>query len=319
MDQDKQQLFKDWDGVTKFYVWDASYLWIEVDPNDDTACKDFNNRFQPIKRMMVENIKQGKLIAYYSLSGNTYSHSDFLEKFPVGTLQRRLLDWNRIFMDRKDLKLFAEEINEAPLFLFAEKRSALVDDNPSTEEYISSLKIWCENDIEIVIQEPGKKARRFSNEIVGCARSDTLEWRTLLKIIRSPSLNFNYGDSPDSEKKLFQRIEGKLKALLVKEFGVKFLDGFKLYSPLGSGQFKLKFKSEQYEEPSEEIFANYSTDQLKEELRLRSKSCSPADLIGITCELQKRDVPNSELENIIQFDSTAGLDQIEYEPYENEQ
>ena len=318
MNQDKQQLFKDWDRVTKFHIWDATYLWIEVDPYDETACKDFNNRFQPIKRMMVENIKQAKLLAYYSLGGNTYTHSNFMEKFPVGTLQRRLFDWSRIFMKRNDLKRFAEVIKETPLFLFSEKRPALVDHSSSFEDYISSLKIWCENDIEIVIQEPGKKARRFGHEIVGCANSDTLEWRTLLRIIRSPSLNFSYGDNPGSEKKIFQRIDGKLKALLTKEFGVKFPDGFKLYSPLGSGVFELKLKSDQCEKPSEEDFANYSTDQLKKELSVRSESGHAADLMEVYDELLKRDVPNSELKSIIQFDSLAGLDQIEYEPYENE-
>ena len=39
---------------------------------------------------------------------------------------------------------------------------------------------------------------------------------------------------------------------------------------------------------------------------------------GITNELQKRGVSDSELESIIQFDSMAGLDRIEYDPYENE-
>ncbi len=38
-----------------------------------------------------------------------------------------------------------------------------MDDNSSVEDYISSLKIWCENDIEIVIQEPGQKARTLSH------------------------------------------------------------------------------------------------------------------------------------------------------------
>lgn len=57
--------------------------------------------------------------------------------------------------------------------------------------------------------------------------------------------------------------------------------GFELYSSLGGGEFELKFKSKQYEEPPQENFANYSIDKLKQELKLRPESGRPIDLIAI--------------------------------------
>ena len=318
MGQEKLQLFKHWDGVSNFYIWDAGYLWIEVDPNDDAECKHSNNHFQPIKRMLVESIRDGRLVAHYPFKGHRITYHDFFDKFPAGSLHSKFFDWKRVILDRKDLKRYAEKIDEAPLFLFAEKRPIREDEDSSLENFISGIKVWCENDVEVVIQAPGKQARTFSHENLGFRKSDTLEWLTLQKIIKSPSLSLKYEDSPTSEKKLLQRVEDKVKTLLTKEFGIKFPDGFKLYSPLGNGEFKLKFKSKQYEESSQENFANYSTDQLKKELKLRSESGHPTDLIEITNELQKRGVSDSELESIIQFDSMAGLDRIEYDPYENE-
>ena len=268
--------------------------------------------------MLVESIKDGSLVARYPFKGQRITYHNFFDKFPAGSLHSKFFDWKKVILDRKDLKRYAEKIDEAPLFLFAEKRPIREDEDSSLENFISGIKVWCENDIEIVIQEPSKKARTFGHESLGCRESDTLEWLTLQKIIKSPSLSLKYGDSPASEKKLLQRVEDKVKTLLTKEFGIKFPDGFKLYSPLGNGEFKLKFKSKQYEESSQENFANYSTDQLKKELKLRSESGHPTDIIEITNELQKRGVSDSELESIIQFDSMAGLDRIEYDPYENE-
>ena len=319
MGQEKLQLFKHWDGVSNFYIWDAGYLWIEVDPNDDAECKHSNNHFQPTKRMLVESIRDGRLIAHYPLGGQNFTYQDFMEQFPIGTLQRRLFDWNRLILKRQNLRSYAEKIDEAPLFLFAEKRPIREDEDSSLENFISGIKVWCENDVEVVIQAPGKQARTFSHENLGFRKSDTLEWLTLQKIIKSPSLSLKYGDSPTSEKKLLQRVEDKVKALLTKEFKIKFPAGFKLYSSLGGGEFEFKFKSKQYEEFPQENFANYSIDRLKQELKLlRSESGRPIDLVEITNELQKRGVSESELESIIQFDSMAGLDQIEYDPYENE-
>ena len=49
MGQEKLQLFKRWDRISNFYIWDAGYLWIEVDPNDDVECKRSDNHFHPIK------------------------------------------------------------------------------------------------------------------------------------------------------------------------------------------------------------------------------------------------------------------------------
>ena len=318
MNQEKQQLFKDWDGVTKFYIWDAGYLWIEVDPGDDTACEDSKNRFQPIKRMIVENIKQGKLIAYFSWGNKVYTHQDFMEEFTAGTPQRRMFVWSRVFIDRNDLRRFAEGINEAPLFLFPEKRLVIGNDSSSIEDYISSLKIWCENDIEIIIQEPGKKPQTFSYESLGCRESDTLEWLTLQKIIKSPSLNYKYEGNRTSAKKRFQRIEGKLKDLLTKKFKIKFPVGFKLYSPLGGGEFEFKFKSKNHHETIQNNFDKYTTEQLKIELRERSRlGGRPEDCIDVFKELQERGISNSELESIIQFDNLATLDQQKVDPYEN--
>ena len=54
------------------------------------------------------------------------------------------------------------------------------------------------------------------------------------------------------------------------------------------------------------------------ELKKQSESGHPEDLVEITNELQNRGVADSELENIIQFDSLAGLNRIEYDPNENE-
>ena len=67
-------------------------------------------------------------------------------------------------------------------------------------------------------------------------------YRCLQKIIKSPNLRFKYRDNPASEKKLLQRVEDKVKVLLTKEFEIKFPLGFKLYSPLGGGEFEFKFK-----------------------------------------------------------------------------
>jgi hypothetical protein len=318
MNQEKQQLFKDWDGVTKFYIWDAGYLWIEVDPGDDTACEDSKNRFQPIKRMIVENIKQDKLIAYFSWGNKVYTHQDFMEEFTVGTPQRRMFVWSRVFIDRNDLRRFAEGINEAPLFLFPEKRLVIGNDSSSIEDYISRLKIWCENDIEIIIQEQGKKPRTFSHESLGCREIDTLEWLTLQKIIKSPNLRFKYRDNPASEKKLLQRVEDKVKVLLTKEFEIKFPVGFKLYSPLGGGEFEFKFKSKNYHETIQNDFEKYTDKQLKMELRERSRLGGRVeDYFDVFTELQKRGVSDSELESIIQFDSLANLDQQKVDTHEN--
>ena len=69
MGQEKLQLFKHWDGVSNFYIWDAGYLWIEVDPNDDVEYKRSDNHFHPIKRMLIESIKDGSLVARYPFKG----------------------------------------------------------------------------------------------------------------------------------------------------------------------------------------------------------------------------------------------------------
>jgi hypothetical protein len=46
---------------------------------------------------------------------------------------------------------------------------------PSLENFISGIKVWCENDVEVMIQAPGKQARTFSHENLGFRKSDTLE------------------------------------------------------------------------------------------------------------------------------------------------
>jgi len=87
------------------------------------------------------------------------------------------------------------------------------------ESFIMGLRIWNDNNVEIIIRQPGKKAAIYTPSTVGFSDPNTDEWKALLGILQSGELCYSKADK--AKKQMYLRIEKKLSDFLIAQFRLK--------------------------------------------------------------------------------------------------
>jgi hypothetical protein len=159
---------------------------------------------------------------------------------------------------------FVEEMETDRNFLYPKTAAKYESDNKvsnlknkdeqSLENFINSLKVIYENDSQIKIQRPGKKAKTFNYTSFGFKNSRTKQWKTFLKLLQDPVPLFNAGPAGtdasaerknyDSKIKLLKEINIKLIKFLNQNYSISVPLDYKLYKKCpeeGSGVYKFKF------------------------------------------------------------------------------
>jgi len=260
--------------------------------------------FGAVLDLIEEDVKAGVL---RPLNSGEYRIYHFLD-YEVGKddflkyLQQKIIPFMKLkgMSPSERLGRFIEETKRLG---HKETLKPFTQENGNAEVFIKSLRIYCENDVEIKIQEPGKKPRTFSFENCGFNSSNTNEWKALLKILRQVEPIFEYGENRDADKKLLQRLEEKLKLHLGKEYSLEFPEGFKLYENIGKGTFKFKFQCRGGKENPKLDFSEFSTEKLKESLKnIQNDEKKMQEDVATVKELRNRGVSDDEIESIINFE-----------------
>jgi hypothetical protein len=100
--------------------------------------------------------------------------------------------------------------------------------NAEAETFIRSLKIGSVNEVEIIIQQPGKKSVAYPSSTLGFFSCNTKEWKGLLGILKSG--NFQHASSNRSAKEKFKRIEKKLITFFTRQFSLAIGSDFKIFA-----------------------------------------------------------------------------------------
>jgi hypothetical protein len=155
-------------------------------------------------------------------------------------------------------------------------------DEKSIENFIKNLRFSYENDSEIKIQQPNKKAKNFNYNSLGFNNNRTKQWKAFLKLLQDPDPYFNIGRAGtaasaerknyESNKKLLTEINNKLIKFLNQNYPISIPPNFKLYKKCpeeGQGVYKFMFivENEKLEtEALEKEFKKMSDEDLKNAL-----------------------------------------------------
>jgi len=128
----------------------------------------------------------------------------------------------------------------------------------SVEDFIRNLRVSYENDSEIKIREPGKKANPFTCQSLGFRDNQTKEWKTLIRILQDIPPTYCLGPAHenvngkkqklsfyDAQQKLLGEINNKLVNFLNKNYPVNIPKNYKLYELCEgekSGTYQFKFR-----------------------------------------------------------------------------
>ncbi|SPD73760.1 hypothetical protein PITCH_A1930003 [uncultured Desulfobacterium sp.] len=116
------------------------------------------------------------------------------------------------------------------------------------EDFIKSLRVWRENDIEVIIQEPQKQPKSYEFGLFNYRSSKAKGWKILHGIIDYP--NHVYRTPDDASRKLLERLNYKLVSFISKHFNLSLPNNFKLYErcnnvdKTGTYRFKFQIKDE---------------------------------------------------------------------------
>ena len=149
--------------------------------------------------------------------------------------------------------------------------------------FIKSLRIYCENDIEIKIQAPTKQPITCNPDSLGFRNKETDQWKYLIGLLQSAGGTFSYSRKEGTKKSAWREIEKKLRAFLNSKFGLNLPNDFKLFSSTQeAGVRKPIFQIHKPEDKNREDFSTLGKDQIAE--KIRELSISPdtktADLLN---------------------------------------
>jgi DNA-binding TFAR19-related protein (PDSD5 family) len=208
------------------------------------------------------------------------------------------------------------------------------------EGIIRSIKVSFENDNEIKIQLPRKKAETPTCRELGFRDNTTTAWKALINILEEPPHIFNLGPAHtylngnkervkdyDRKHSLLSEIDTKLRNFLSRRFEVQVPDNYKLYERCKnekSGTYKFKFQvvsahtikrsiKNKYENLSEDKLIKILTE-LYEEHRRAPNDANIAKMQGISEVLiSKFNYDKAEIIKMLESEKEA----TRYDPYEN--
>jgi hypothetical protein len=183
----------------------------------------------------------------------------------------------------KDIEAFEKEHG----YVRKNADSSITPKSEQLEDFIKRLEFFYENDSEIKIKEPGKRAKLIGYGSLGFRDNQTKSWKCLQEILDDPDLKYALGpagekNSPerksyDARRKQLDEINQKLIEFFKKEYGVRIPKGYKLYkkcSEAGSGVFKFKFSIHATKLPSKRLegqYEAYTELELEYEIKKLSK------------------------------------------------
>lgn len=187
---------------------------------------------------------------------------------------------------------------------------------------IKSLKVWCENDVEILIQKPNQKAIICTPDMLSFRDANTKQWNNLIRLLKSSDGMFSYGDNKNQAKSTWKVIEKKLIVFLSDKFNLSLPDNFKLFSPSQGeiGKREPLFKVSNVKGESGYNFNSLDRGEISEKIRelaiksdvdtanLLTKACDRAKELGITEDeilnlLKTNDLLESETSDLNPIDS----------------
>ena len=142
--------------------------------------------------------------------------------FHLGTLGRDFPKaWSALIENIQDAE---EEILPSQ----PEQTSVEVDEK-ETIEFLNNLRVWCENDIEILVQAPKKKPIICNPDMLSFRDDKTAQWIRLIALLKNPDGTFFYSKAQGAEKSAWQVIERKLRNFIRERFKLNISDNLKLF------------------------------------------------------------------------------------------
>jgi len=130
------------------------------------------------------------------------------------------------------------------------------------------------NDIEILVQPPGRRHITCNPDTLGFRATKTEGWKRLIVLLKNPSGTLFYNNKQVSEKAAWLRINKKLVIYLKSKFDLNIPDGFKLFELVEGKQGTRKpifqVGPTQVEEDVPD-YSNYSQEEILEEIRELSR------------------------------------------------
>ena len=194
------------------------------------------------------------------------------------------------------------------------------DDSLGSLEVVSGLRVWNENTVEILIQQPGKKSTTHTPSSLGFENSKTDEWKALLGILKDGE--FCYKKKETAKKSMYLRIEKKLIKVFKVQFGLTPPDGFKIFQSVrgGEGIRRPIFKIGQGGTDTDiDDYSGYDKPQILEAIKNLTLSNDPDDIPNLKSaydRAKKLGIKDSELkaetlinEEVSKIDAQSSLDQ----------
>ncbi len=158
----------------------------------------------------------------------------------------------------KDLMIFKlkdiEDFEKEHGYVRKSADSRITPKSEQLEDFIKRLEFFYENDSEIKIKEPGKRAKSFGFDSLGFKNNQTKQWKSLIELLNDPNHEFALGragkkNSSESKtyyarRNILSSLNKKLIEFLRKEYSLQIPEGYKLYEKCpekGSGIYKFKF------------------------------------------------------------------------------
>jgi len=151
--------------------------------------------------------------------------------------------------------------------------------------FVKSLQVWNENDVEVIIKQPGKKPAIYTPSNLGFDSPTTDEWKALLGILKNGEFQFN--SSEKAKKSMYSRINKKLCSSFEIQFKLNVPDVFKLFK-LVSGQqgvrkpiFQTPGNQSEVDVGADIDYSGYDKAQILEEIRKLTVSSDQDDLVKL--------------------------------------
>ncbi len=239
---------------------------------------------------------------------------------------------------RDDLPIFENEVlvQSSPQNVLPANLKQNDASKSSHETFIKNLRIYYENDNEIKIQVPKKKAKNVTCDSLGFRDNQTLGWKSFIEILQAPDHIYELG--PAFAKKEYGQKTKRLKAIsfkLVTYFNEVYSAGlpenYKVFEPakdVGTGKYRPKFNCatnpDREKSPLENEYEKFPKDELIQEIKylakeyLDSKDNAFMEKITVATEvaLRKKWLTESEMTELIQQKTDKEVFQEESSKYD---
>jgi hypothetical protein len=238
--------------------------------------------------------------------------SDKFRKVVEDTISETVEPSLRQTINREEVRL--EESGETA-------KKTLLDNNfESTahlKNFITKLRISCENDIEIIIQAPNKPPITCNPDSLGFRNVNTNQWKDLISLLKSANGTYYYSSKDKAKRSVWREIEKKLRDFLNEKFNQDIPDDFKLFSPVKgeAGLRKPLFQITRLKDIVNDDFKNCNEKQITEKLKEFASYASEENAklyIKATERAKELGMSDDTIKNVVDIDNLLGsLDNLD--------